>query len=95
MKVDPDWAASATEADGALTARAFLATVDFAEVEYSEKLPELAEFWPDDQDQGVVEALALAGTLTVQMRLLPGPTGVEPLPITIETWTHCDPEPSA
>lgn len=93
MKVDPG--SGATEADGALAARAYLASVDFTTVDYSAALVEMADFWPPDKDLGTIEASALSRTVTDQMILILSPPGSEPLRITSEGWVGCDPEPSA
>lgn len=95
MKVDPDWGSSATEADGALAARAFLASVDFTTVDYSAAVSRLEGFWPKGHDRGQIEASGLVDTLIEQLRLVPSPTGLKSLPISVEAWSHCDPEPSA
>lgn len=95
MKVDPDWGSGATEADGALVAREYLSAVDFTRVEYSAELNRMAEFWPEGHDQAQAEASALSGTLIEQLWLIQSPSGVGHLPITVEAWSHCDPEPSA
>jgi hypothetical protein len=93
MKVDPDPGSGATEADGALAARAYLASVDFTTVDYSIELRRMADFWPPDYDPGQAEASALSQTVSEQMILTLAPAGGY-LPITIESWSGCDPEPA-
>lgn len=94
MKVDPDWASGASEADGALVAREFLATVDFTAIDYSAALAEMAEYGYEVRDQAQEEASALSRTVVQQLLLIPSPTGAGQLPITVETSGMCDPEPA-
>lgn len=94
MKVDPDWASGATLADGALAARAYLATVDVATLDISAALAETAEYERPDTSQAYREAHALQRTLSRQAALAHDPTGERLAAISVETWTSCDPEPT-
>jgi hypothetical protein len=94
LKVDADRASGATEDDGAVAARAYLASLDFTRVDYSSALRDLAGFWPADHDDAEAEASALAQTLTRQAHSSFDTSDPSWLPIIVEGWTHCDPEPS-
>jgi hypothetical protein len=95
MKVEPDWGSGATDDAGAVAARAFLAQVDFTTVDYSAAVRELADFWPPDHDPGLAEANALAQTLTRQAHSAFDTTEPSWLPIIVDSWTRCDPQPSS
>jgi hypothetical protein len=94
MKVEPDRASGATDDAGAVAARAYLAQVDFTTVDYSAAVRDLADFWPADHDPGLVEANALAQTLTRQAHSAFDTTEPSWLPIIVDSWIRCDPEPS-
>jgi hypothetical protein len=94
MKVEPDRANGATDDAGAVAARAYLAQVDFTTIDYSAAVRDLADFWPADHDPGLAEANALAQTLTRQAHSSFDTTDSSWLPIIVDSWTRCDPEPS-
>lgn len=90
IKVDADWVNGASGIDATLAARAFLASVDFTAVDYSATLRDMADYWPDDHDEGEAEASALAQTLVRQAHQGFDTSYAESLPITTETWVQCD-----
>ncbi len=94
MKVEVDWANGQPQTGAAVTARAFLAAVDFTTVDYSVALSEMEDYWPEERDLSEREASALSNTLIEQMFLTLDPTGRVTLPVMVEGWSYCDPEPS-
>lgn len=94
MKVDPDWGSGATLADGALAARAYLATVDVAALDISAALAETADYDWLEMSQANREAHALRHVLVREAGLAHDPAGEQLAAISIETWVSCDREPT-
>lgn len=90
INVDPDRVNGATEDGAAVAARAFLASVDFTTVDYSATLRDMADYWPEGHDEGLVEASALTQTLMRQVHQRFDTSYAHSLPITTETWVQCD-----
>jgi hypothetical protein len=91
VKVDPDEASGSTEADGALQAREYLASIDFTTVDYSDALREVAESRPADLDDGELEALALIRALTRQAHRSVDTSLAPTVPMSVSGWSQCDP----
>jgi hypothetical protein len=91
LKVDADEASGATEADGALQAREYLASIDFTTVDYSAALREMPALWPDDHDQGELEAFALIRALTRQAHRAVDTSLATAVPMGVSGWSQCDP----